>query len=119
MGLFRSTNVDAGQIVAGSKKVIVWEFDEIKKSDIGVYFEDNKWHYAVFKNCSCQGTVLVSETALTIEYIDKGYKGEVTKELKVYLKNGDMPIRVKNDRGIVDFNPSLGYVMLYFTARIV
>ena len=119
MALFKNREIEVGNIPAGSIRQIIWEFDEIKKSDIATYFENGKWEYAIVKNCSCQGEVLISEKTLNLQYKDKGFKGRVTKEIKVYLTNGDMPIRVTNERGIIDFNQNLGHIMLTFTADIV
>ncbi|MCC6818562.1 MAG: hypothetical protein IT245_06715 [Bacteroidia bacterium] len=120
MALFKNTKVNIGTIKSGSSHTVTWDFEELKKADIGEYFENGKWEYAVFKNCSCQGEVLISEKQFTLEYKDKGLKdGEFTKEVKVYLKNGNMPIRVQNDRGIMVFNEQLGSITLYFTVNVV
>lgn len=119
MALFKSDEVDIGTMKAKSTREVIWEFDEIKKDDIGLYFEDNKWQYAVEKNCTCQGEVLISERTLNLQYHDKGFAGDLTKTIKIYLKNGDMPIRVQNERGETVFNQHLGFITLTFKTKVV
>lgn len=119
MGLFKEEIIDLGTIKAKSSKEVVWHFDELKKSDIGLYFENNKWNYAVYKTCNCQGEILISEKTLNLIYTDKGFAGDLTKNITVYLKNGDMPIRVQNERGEMVFNQSLGFITLYFKVKVV
>ncbi len=119
MALFKYDTINIGNIKAQSKQTIFWQFDEAKRSDIATFTQNGIIQYAVEKNCSCQGTVKVSDSGLFLEYSDKGWIGDVEKEIKVFHSLPGEPVMVKNDRGIDVFNPKLGYTVLKFTAKVV
>lgn len=115
MALLRYDTINIGTIKAHSQGVrVFWAFDELKRKDIAVHNENGKISYAVEKNCSCQGEVLVSDAGITLEYNDKGFVGNIEKSIKVYLADPAKPVIVKNNKGVDEFNQELGFITLKF-----
>lgn len=115
MALLKYETINIGTIKAGSKGVkVFWAFEELKRKDIAVYEENGKTQYAVEKNCSCQGEILVSDAGLTLEYNDKGFVGNLEKTMRVFLADPTKPVIVRNQKGVDEFNPELGFITLKF-----
>lgn len=115
MALFKNDHLNIGTIKPNSRHTIKWEFDEMKRLDIATYKDDQGiMQYAIYKPCSCQGDAKVSDSGITLEYSDQGHKGKKEKYITIYLTNNKIPVRVKNEKGVEEFNPDLGYINLKF-----
>lgn len=120
MPLFKYDTVNIGSIKAGAQKISVfWEFEELKRKDIAIYQDNGKMSYAVEKNCSCQGEIMVSDTGLLLQYNDKGFVGPIDKTIKIFLADESKPVIIKNPKGVDEFNPELGWVVLSFKGSAV
>ncbi len=115
MALFKNDTINIGNIKPQAKIEVFWAFEELKRSDIATYLENGVRVYAIEKNCSCQGETKISDAGIALVYNDKGLEQVIDKSIRVYLDNGNMPVRVKNDRGIEEFNSQLGSLQLKFT----
>lgn len=123
MALFKKNTVSIGKIKKGQQGVpVYWEFDEIRRNDIATYTDaNNVLQYAVEKSCTCQGEVLASEKGLTMTYNDKESENKTspfTKQITIYLADPTKKVRVINERGLEDFNKTLGHIVLYFEGEI-
>lgn len=123
MALFKKNTVNIGKIKKGQQGISVyWEFDELRRSDIATYTDANgTLQYAVEKSCTCQGEVLALETGLTMIYNDKKNEQKSSsfkKQITIYLADPSKKVRVINERGLEDFNKTLGHIVLYFEGEI-
>ncbi|HNG68639.1 MAG TPA: hypothetical protein PLP63_06830 [Saprospiraceae bacterium] len=123
MALFKKNTVSIGKIKKGQQGIpVYWQFDEIRRKDIATYTDGNGvLQYAVEKTCTCQGEILASEEGLTMMYNDKKDENKTSpfkKQITIYLADPTKKVRVINERGLEDFNKTLGYIVLYFEGEI-
>lgn len=123
MALFKKDTVNIGKIKKGQQNIpVYWEFDELRRVDIATYTDANgTLQYAVEKSCTCQGEILVSEEGLVMTYNDKAEEKKSSpfkKQITIYLADPSKKVMVINDRGLEDFNKTLGHKTLYFEGEI-
>jgi len=123
MALFKKNTVNIGVVKRGQQGVpVFWEFDELRRADIATYTDANGvLQYAVEKSCTCQGEILCSDKGLTMMYNDKAEEkksGQWKKHITIYLADPVKKVRVINERGLEDFNKTLGWLTLYFEGEV-
>lgn len=122
MALFKKNKIDIGTIDCGQQGInVLWEFEELNRSDIAVYKDENNvFQYAIEKTCTCQGSIEVSDRGITMIYNDKGLEENkpIERQITVYLADPTKNVRVNNERGVQEFNQTLGSIKLYIEGII-
>lgn len=121
MNLYKETTLKLGNIRPKQKDVrAFWEFDELTKDRVATYKDSNGVvQPAIRVGCGCTANVVVQDDGIQALYNDRGNaKGVVTKNITVYYKTGDLPIRIKNDSGIETFNSELDKTVLFFEVLV-
>jgi len=122
MKAFKNISVDVGEIKAGSKGTeVFWEFQDLTRDLIAQYTKGKDIVYLVRPKCGCTADLEILDNGIKASYNDSGNMlGDVIKRVSVYLKpKENIPVQVKNKRGVLIPNPKLGKVTLSFTANIV
>ena len=117
MSLYKETTIKLGNIKRKQKNVrAFWEFDELTKDRIETYVDsDGVTQPAVKVGCGCTASVKILDNGIEALYSDRGnVKGVVTKNITVYYKTDDLPVRIKNKNGVEMFNPQLEKTILFF-----
>lgn len=121
MTAFKNIQVDLGSITAGTQgHEVFWEFADLNKESIAK-FVDHKGNeqYAVQRMCGCTADIEVTDKGIKAVYNDNGNStGKLIKRVKVYYSKGDLPTKVKNDRGVLMFNPNLPSTTLSFIVEV-
>lgn len=121
MKAFKNIQVDLGNITAGTEgHKVFWEFEELDKNTIATFVDNSgNEQYAVQRMCGCTADVEVRENGISAVYNDNGNStGKLIKRVKVYYKSGELPTKVKNERGVLMFNPKLPSTVLSFIVEV-
>lgn len=116
---FESRIVDIGTIVSGSKKnEVFWKFQSLTKEGIA---KNDDGTFAIVPACGCTADIEVQNGGIKALYNDGGKKkGDILKRLRVFTKdtNGDIPLKKKNNRGVMSYNFNHPHVVLSFAANV-
>lgn len=122
MKQFKNLIFDLGEIKAGSVHQCKWEFDSLTKDEIlSTPRKKGSLMYHAVPKCGCTAKVDVNDDCITAEYTDSGnHIGTISKKITVYYKpQEDIPVFVKNQRGVTVYNPALGSTTLLIHGTVV